>query len=65
MKNNFKENEELDIIVLIEKIKLMLLSVFLQIFRRSKRFLSAWKQLTAIIFIGILSGYFLTDADQT
>lgn len=64
MKNNFKENEELDIIVLIEKIKLMLLSVFLQIFRRSKRFLSAWKQLTAIIFIGILSGYFLTDADQ-
>ena len=64
MKNNFKENEELDIIVLIEKIKLMLLSVFLQIFRRSKRFLSGWKQLTAIIFVGILSGYFLTDGDQ-
>ena len=40
MKNNFKENEELDIIVLIEKIKLMFLSVFLQIFRRSKKFLS-------------------------
>ena len=64
MKNNFKENEELDIIVLIEKIKLMLLSVFLQIFRRSKRFLSGWKQLTAIIFVGILSGYLLTDGDQ-
>lgn len=64
MKNNFKENEELDIIVLIEKIKLMLLSIFLQIFRRSKRFLSGWKQLTAIIFVGILSGYFLTDGDQ-
>ena len=39
MKKNFKENEELDIIVLIEKIKLMLLSLFLQIFRRSKSFL--------------------------
>ena len=64
MKNNFKENEELDIIVLIEKIKLMLLSIFLQIFRRSKRFLSGWKQLTVIIFVGILSGYFLTDGDQ-
>ena len=64
MKNNFKENEELDIIVLIEKIKLMLLSIFLQIFRRSKRFLSGWKQLTAIIFVGILSGYLLTDGDQ-
>lgn len=64
MKNNFKENEELDIIVLIEKIKLMLLSIFLQIFRRSKRFLSGWKQLTAIIFVGVLSGYFLTDEDQ-
>ena len=37
MKNNFKENEELDIIVLIEKIKLMLLSVFLQIFRITKK----------------------------
>ena len=29
MKNNFKENEELDIIVLIEKIKLMLLGISL------------------------------------
>ena len=53
MKNNFKENEELDIIVLIEKIKLMLLSVSLQIFRRSKKFLLAWKQLSAVIFLGI------------
>ena len=43
MKNNFKENEELDIIVLIEKIKLMMLSLLLQIFRRSKSFLLGWK----------------------
>ncbi len=64
MKNNFKENEELDIIVLIEKIKLMLLSVFLQIFRRSKNFLSAWKQLLAVIVSGVLVGYFLTDNNK-
>ena len=64
MKNNFKENEELDIIVLIEKIKLMLLSVSLQIFRRSKKFLLGWKQLSAVIFIGILAGYFTTDDNQ-
>ena len=64
MKNNFKENEELDIIVLIEKIKLMLLSVSLQIFRRSKKFLLAWKQLSEVIFIGILAGYFTTDDNQ-
>ena len=64
MKNNFKENEELDIIVLIEKIKLMLLSVSLQIFRRSKKFLLAWKQLSAVIFIGILAGYLTTDDNQ-
>ena len=64
MKNNFKENEELDIIVLIEKIKLMLLSVSLQIFRRSKKFLLAWKQLSAVIFLGILVGYFTTDDNQ-
>ena len=64
MKNNFKENEELDIIVLIEKIKLMLLSVSLQIFRRSKKYLLAWKQLSAVIFIGILAGYFTTDDNQ-
>ena len=64
MKNNFKENEELDIIVLIEKIKLMLLSVFLQIFRRSKNFLSEWKRLLAVILVGVLLGYFLTDNDK-
>ncbi|MAU30596.1 MAG: hypothetical protein CMC36_01615 [Flavobacteriaceae bacterium] len=64
MKNNFKENEELDIIVLIEKIKLMLLSVFLQIFRRSKNFLSAWKQLLGVILVGVLLGYFQTDHDK-
>ena len=64
MKNNFKENEELDIIVLIEKIKLMLLSVCLQIFRRSKNFLSQWKRLLAVILVGVLLGYFLTDNDK-
>ena len=64
MKNNFKENEELDIIVLIEKIKLMLLSLFLQIFRRSKNFLSEWKRLLAVILVGVLLGYFLTDNDK-
>ena len=61
MKNNFKEKEELDIIVLIEKLKFMLLSIFLQIFRRSRQFLSSWKQLLAIILAGIALGYFLTD----
>ena len=64
MKNNFKETEELDIIVLIEKIKLILLSLFLQIYRRLKKFLSAWKQLLAVIFVGVLIGYFLTDNDK-
>jgi len=64
MKNNFKENEELDIIVLIEKIKLILLSLFLKIYRRLKKFLSAWKQLLAVIFVGVLIGYFLTDNDK-
>ena len=64
MKNNFKETEELDIIVLIEKVKLMLLSVCLQIFRRSKNFLSEWKRLLAVILAGVLLGYFLTDNDK-
>ena len=64
MKNNFKEAEELDIIVLIEKIKLMLLSILLQIFRRSKNFLSEWKRLLAVILVGVLLGYFLTDNDK-
>ena len=64
MKNNFKETEELDIIVLIEKIKLMLLSVCLQIFRRSKNFLSEWKRLLVVILAGVLLGYFLTDSDK-
>ena len=64
MKNNFKETEELDIIVLIEKIKLMLLSILLQIFRRSKNFLSEWKRLLAVILAGVLLGYFLTDNDK-
>ena len=64
MKNNFKENEELDIIVLVEKIKLMLLSVFLQIFRRSKKILSNWKQLLVVILAGILLGYIMTDSEK-
>tara|TARA_S200000501_G_scaffold132415_1_gene125176 strand:+ start:1656 stop:2630 length:975 start_codon:yes stop_codon:yes gene_type:complete len=62
MKNNFKEKEELDIIVLIEKIKLMLLSLFLQIFRRSKSFLLGWKKLLVIIVTGLILGYFQTDS---
>ena len=64
MKNNFKENEELDIIVLLEKIKLMLLSVFLQIFRRSKIILSNWKQLIVVVLAGILIGYIMTDSEK-
>ena len=64
MKNNFKENEELDIIVLIEKIKLMLLSVFLQIFRRSKMILSNWKQLIIVVLAGVLMGYIMTDSEK-
>lgn len=64
MKNNFKENEELDIIVLVEKIKLMLLSIFLQIFRRSKMILSNWKQLIVIVLAGILIGYIMTDSEK-
>jgi hypothetical protein len=62
MKNNFKENEELDIIVLLEKIKLTLLSLILQIFRRSKNFLLGWKKLLAVIIAGFLLGYFQTDS---
>ena len=64
MKNNFKENEELDIIVLVEKIKLMLLSIFLQIFRRSKMILSNWKQLIVVVLAGILIGYIMTDGEK-
>ena len=64
MKNNFKETEELDIIVLIDKIKSMLLSFCLHIFRRSKNFLSEWKRLLAVILAGVLLGYFLTDNDK-
>ena len=62
MKKNFKENEELDIIVLIEKIKLMLLSLFLQIFRRSKSFLLGWKKLLVIIIAGLVLGQILTSS---
>ena len=64
MKNNFKENEELDIIVLIEKIKLIFLSVLLQMFRRSKMILSNWKQLLVVIFAGVLVGYLMTDNEK-
>ena len=65
MKNNFKENEELDIIVLLEKIKLMLLSLMLQIYRRSKNFLLGWKKLLVVIIVGFLFGYFQTDSELT
>ena len=64
MKNNLKENDELDIIVLIEKIKLALLSILLQIFRSTKTFLMGWKQLLLILLAGVLLGYFQTDNDQ-
>ena len=64
MKNNLKENDELDIIVLIEKIKLALLSILLQIFRSTKTFLLGWKQLLLIVLAGVLLGYFQTDNDQ-
>jgi len=64
MKNNLKENHELDIIVLIEKIKLALLSILLQIFRSTKTFLMGWKQLLLIVLAGVLLGYFQTDNDQ-
>ena len=64
MKNNLKENDELNIIVLIEKIKLALLSILLQIFRSTKIFLTGWKQLLLIALAGVLLGYFQTDNDQ-
>ena len=64
MKNNLKEDDELDIIVLIEKIKLALLSILLQIFRSTKTFLMGWKQLLLIVLAGVLLGYFQTDNDQ-
>ena len=64
MKNNLKENDELDIIVLIEKIKLALLSILLQIFRSTKIFLTGWKQLLLIALAGVLLGYFQTDSNQ-
>ena len=64
MKNNLKENDELDIIVLIEKIKLALLSILLQIFRSTKTFLMGWKQLLLIVLAGGLLGDFQTDNDQ-
>lgn len=63
MKNNIKENEDLDIIILFEKIKLMLVTFFLKTFRVIKLFANRWKQLLAISFIGILLGYFLTDKE--
>ena len=42
----------------------MILSILLQIFRRSKNFLSEWKRLLAVILVGVLLGYFLTDNDK-
>ena len=58
MKKNLKENKELDIVVLTEKIKLLFLGILLQIFRKSKLFLSNWKQLLVIIILGVAIGYF-------
>ena len=64
MKNNLKENKELDIVVLLEKIKLLFLGILLQFFRKSKLFLSAWKQLLVIIIFGVVAGYFLNDKEN-
>tara|TARA_B100000900_G_scaffold161142_1_gene136815 strand:+ start:1413 stop:2459 length:1047 start_codon:yes stop_codon:yes gene_type:complete len=64
MKNNLKENKELDIVVLLEKIKLLFLGILLQFFRKSKLFLSAWKQLSVIIIFGVVAGYFLNDKEN-
>ena len=62
MKNNLKENDELDIIVLVEKIKLMFLSIFLQIFRITKNIFTKWKQLLGVLLIGLVIGYLQTDS---
>ena len=64
MKKNLKENKELDIVVLIEKIKLLFLGLLLLVFRKSKLFLSAWKQLLLIIIFGVATGYFLNDKEN-
>ena len=40
----------------------MLLSLLLQIFRRSKNFFLGWKKLLVIIIAGLLLGYFQTDS---
>ncbi len=63
MKKNFKEKDELEIIVLMQKIKIIFLNILLQIFRKSKLFLTAWKQLLVIILLGVFSGYLSTDAE--
>ena len=63
MKKTFKEKDELEIIVLMQKIKIIFLNILLQIFRKSKLFLTAWKQLLVIILLGVLSGYLSTDAE--
>ena len=63
MKKTFKQKDELEIIVLMQKIKIIFLNILLQIFRKSKLFLTAWKQLLVIILLGVLSGYLSTDAE--
>lgn len=63
MKNNFIQKEELDIIILLERIKLMILGLFLQIFRRTKSIFYKWKQILIIFLIGLLVGYLKTDKE--
>ncbi len=63
MKKTFKQKDELEIIVLMQKIKIIFLNILLQIFRKSKLFLTAWKQLLVIILLGVFSGYLSTDAE--
>tara|TARA_B100001287_G_scaffold62496_3_gene50623 strand:- start:4762 stop:5739 length:978 start_codon:yes stop_codon:yes gene_type:complete len=64
MKNNFKENDELDIIILANKLKQLFQSISLQIFRSIKTFLTKWKLIGAIVLVGLILGYLQTDTDS-
>tara|TARA_Y100000991_G_scaffold209432_1_gene189533 strand:+ start:32801 stop:33775 length:975 start_codon:yes stop_codon:yes gene_type:complete len=65
MKNNFKENDELDIIVLAKKIKLIFLGFMLQLFRGARAFLSSWKPLLIIISAGLIFGFYKNNNDAS
>ena len=64
MKNNFKENDELDIIILVNKLKNLFQSVSLQIFRSIKKVLNKWKLMTALVLAGLILGYLQTDVER-